>query len=88
MPGADAARDRSRSRSRGTARRSRRAGQAVREAGRLADVPTVFAEPDAPAWFTRLSTQLQRLQPEQKAQAARLLDRLIGVLEVQAGNAN
>ena len=60
----------------------------MRETGRLSGVPVVWAEPDAPAWFTRLSTQLQRLKPEEKAQAASLLDRLAGVLEVQAGAAN
>jgi len=88
MPGAAAEREQARSRSRGTARRSHRAGREVRETGRLGGEPVRWAEPEGPAWFTRLSTQLQRLSPAEKAEAARLLDRLAGVLVVQSGAAN
>ena len=88
MPGGAIDRDRSRSRSRGTARRSRRAGREVRDTGRLSAAPVVWTEPGTPDWFTRLSVQLQRLPPEQKERAARLLDQLAGVLEIQAGRAN
>jgi len=88
MPGGAAEREQARPRSRGTARRSHRAGRELREAGRLNGVPVNWTEPEAPAWFTRLSTQLQRLGPEEKAQAASLLDRLAGVLVIQSGAAN
>ena len=88
MPEGASERNRSRSRSRGAARRSRRAGREVRETGRLSATPVVWTESDTPDWFRRLSAQLQRLPPEQKPQAAALLDRLAGVLELQGGVAN
>ena len=88
MPEGSAARERSRSRSRGAARRSRRAGRDVRESGRLAAPAVVWTGGENPEWFTRLSTQLQRLPADQKPQAAVLLDQLAGVLLLQGGVAN